>query len=141
MVSGISSACSSMIMKLETKAFIEFVEYLTAENILADYEVIEALSFVDGMEGVISDDLPILGYKGLGFYINRKLSFDSLKKFVSQNIEMLKQHSGERYFFVHSLLDSPKFSETERISLIDLMPKVYRSFLQKSFTSSDSQKP
>jgi len=129
-----------MIMKLETKEFIKFVEYLTTKNILEDYEVIEALSFVDGMEGVISEDLSILGYKGLGFYINKKLSFDSLKEFVSQNIEMLKQHPGERYFFVHSLVDSPKFSETERISLMDSMPKIYRSFLQNSFTGSDCQK-
>lgn len=126
-------------MKLETKNFVEFVDYLKAENILESHEVNEALSFVGGMEGVISDEFYIFGYEGLGRYISGKLSLDELKEFALQNFEILAQQVDGRYFFVQSLLDIPKLSKIERISLIELMPKDYQHFLFMRFIGLDYQ--
>ncbi len=120
-------------MPSETKIFSDFVDFLKMKKVLNADEVDDALSFLDGIDGVFSERTFILGYQGLAYYINNKLSLDDLKEFVSNNVEILAQDANARYFFAQSLVDQPCITEAERMTLISLMPEIYKPFLLKRF--------
>ncbi len=123
-------------MHSETKSFSEFVDFLKMKKVLSDNEINDALSFLDGLEGILSEHTFILGYQGLAYHINRKLSFHELKNFISQNTDLLAQDAETRYFFAQSLVDAPKLTDTERATLIRLMPEIYQPFLFRRFARS-----
>lgn len=123
-------------MYSETNFFTDFVEFLKVEKVLNTVEINDALSFVDGIEGVLQERTFILGYQGLAYSINSKLSLDDLKNFVSKHVTTLAQDADARYFFAQSLVDTSSLSEAERMTLIYLMPESYKPFLLKRFIES-----
>lgn len=121
-------------MQSETKAFSHFIEFLKSRGVLSVDEVDDALAFLGGVCGVISEGTYILGYEGLARSIGKKLSFDEQKAFVESNFEELAKDADARYFFAQSLVDSPSLQQDERVELIGLMPSNYQSFLLKRFS-------
>lgn len=122
-------------MHLQNKpAFLNFVEFLVLKNIITPLETHEALSFLDGVDGIISEGTYILGYEGIARYVSGKLSFDELKIFIEENTEVLSEDADARYFFAQSLVDEPKLDWSERHILIGLMPSKYQPFLLERFS-------
>lgn len=123
-------------MPLETDYFIEFVEFLKAEDILDAEQIDEALKYLGGLDGVVAERYFIFGYENIAWYLNKKLSFDELSSFVSEYVEVLAQDAGARYFFAQSLLEKSELSKGECESLISCMPEKYQPFLLKRFLKS-----
>ncbi len=123
-------------MPSEINVFTEFVDFLEAHQILNSDDVENALSFLDGLEGVISERTFILGYEGLARYLNKKLSLVELKEFAKNHVEILAKDGDARYFFAQALMEKKDLSETERVELIYLMPRTYQPFLLRRFVGS-----
>ncbi len=123
-------------MHSETKIFTDFVDFLKATNVLNASEVEGALAFLDGIEGVLSERTYILGYQGLAFCINEKLSLAELQEFALSNGEILAQDGDARYFFAQALMEKKSLNEAERVKLIHLMPESYQPFLLRRFVGS-----
>ncbi|KIC36104.1 hypothetical protein RA27_22460 [Ruegeria sp. ANG-R] len=121
-------------MQSETKAFSHFVEFLKSSGVLSADEVDEALAFLDGVCGVVSEGTYTLGYEGLARCIGKKLAFDEQRAFVERHFEEMGEDADARYFFAQSLIDNPTLQQNERIELIGLMPSNYQPFLLKRFS-------
>lgn len=111
--------------------FSHFIEFLQSNGVLSSSEIKDALAFLDGVGGVISEGTFILGYEGLARFICKKLSFDELKSFAKKYSEVLAQDADARYFFAQSLVEKLALRQHERRVLISLMPSNYQPFLLK----------
>ena len=123
-------------MHSETRIFTDFVEFLKSEQNLSAGDIECALAFLDGIEGVLSERTFILGYQGLAFYLNGKLSLAELKEFALNNGDILAQDGDARYFFAQALIEKKGLNETERVELIHLMPQGYQPYLLRRFAGS-----
>jgi hypothetical protein len=121
-------------MQSGTEEFLRFIEFLLSSSVLSASEIKEALAFLDGVGGVISEGTFILGYEGLARFIGKKLSFDELKSFTKKYSEVLTQDADARYFFAQSLVEKRALQQEERRVLISLMPSNYQPFLLKRFS-------
>lgn len=121
-------------MQLETNEFSLFIEFLKSNGVLSVDEVDDALAFLDGVYGIVSEGTYILGYEALARCIGKKLSFGEQKAFSEAHMEELATDVDARYFFAQSLVDNPILQQDERIELIGLMPSNYQPYLLKRFS-------
>lgn len=121
------------ITRLETDNFIGFVDFLTTKNLLNTEQVEDALKFLGGTSGVTSDEFYISGYENIAWYLAETFSFDELRQFITEYSEIIEQDADVRYFFAQALMEKKSLGETERVELIQLMPRNYRPFLLRRF--------
>lgn len=121
-------------MQSGTEEFSRFIKILESGSVLSKAEIDDALTFLDGVDGVVSEGTFILGYEGLARCVGKKLSFDELKEFVENYSDVLAKDADARYFFAQSLIESSALQRVECGVLISLMPSNYQPFLLKRLT-------
>ncbi|MEP1422298.1 MAG: hypothetical protein ABJK59_11065 [Erythrobacter sp.] len=84
-----------------------FIDFLCSQGLIERDGIDNALSHLEGIDGIVAVGDYILGYEGLARTITEKSSFERLKRFMVKNQSMLSADPERRYYFVQSLLENP----------------------------------
>ncbi len=116
-------------MQSEDNNFINFIHWILNEGILKQEAIDMALEDIDGVEGVIKDNLYVSGYELIGHYISDHLDFQKIKHIFSIGKDMFKIDSATRYYFIEAIIQDNKFTIDQKNILINLSPDDYKQYL------------
>ena len=121
-------------MQLTTKNYFEtFVQWLASSDILTLTDIEDCLADLDGIKGVLEEEMFIMAYEMLARLIIKSHESDFLQTLLTKYDSQLTTDVEQQYFFVEALIDQAEPEIQLITDLVALAPQPYISFLKRRF--------
>ncbi|KAA6475465.1 hypothetical protein MOV66_30030 [Agrobacterium sp. SHOUNA12C] len=120
-------------MLSESKFFEKLIETLVSQELISIVEIESSLEEFGGIKGTISEKYYISACEILAWTIAKTRNSKDICSFISNNGEILTEHSEFMYYFVQGLVDQLSALGNEPAPIIALAPERYQVFLKRRF--------